>query len=115
MKLACIFVLILSSLSCGYGSNYNKMNPRSTPRIVQLIPRSVTAGGPEFVLTVNGSNFGTGSAVYWNTVEHRASYLTGQQVTTTISASEIANPGDVEVHINDNGQDSNTVMFTVSR
>lgn len=117
MKLSCIVLLILASLSCGYGSNYNGMNsgPGVVPNISQLIPHSVTAGGSGFVLTVNGTNFGTGSAIYWNSVSHNASYLTGQQITTTISASEIANPGNVEVYVRNNGQNSNTIMFTVSQ
>jgi hypothetical protein len=117
MKLWCMLLLIFASLSCGYGSNYNGMNPGpgAVPNISQIVPHSITAGGSGFVLTVNGSNFGTGSAIYWESKSHNASYLTGQQITTTISAAEIANPGNVEVYVRNNGQNSNTVMFTVSQ
>ena len=117
MKLACFLVLVVIVVSCGYGSNYNGMNPGpgAVPNISQLSPTSVTAGGPGFVLTVDGTNFGTGASVYWNSVSHNATYLTGQQITTTISASDIANPGDVQVYVRINGQNSNTVMFTVKQ
>jgi len=117
MKLACLLFLVLIVVSCGYGSNYNGMNtgPGAVPNISQLSPTSVTAGGPGFVLTVDGSNFGTGAAVYWNSVLHSTTYLTGQQITTMISASDIANPGDVQVYVRINGQNSNTIMFTVKQ
>jgi hypothetical protein len=117
MKLACILFLIFISVSCGYGSNYNGMNTGLgvVPNIAQLSPASVTAGGPGFVLTVDGTNFGTGASVYWNSTSHNATYLTGQQITTTISAADIANPGNVQVYVRTNGQNSNTVMFTVKQ
>src|ERR1051325_4210288 len=91
MKLSCLLFLVLIIISCGYGSNYNGMNPgpRDLPNISQLSPGSVNAGGPGFVLTVDGTNFGMGASVYWNSVSHSTTYLTGQQITTTISASDI--------------------------
>jgi IPT/TIG domain len=117
MRLACVLFLAFIVVSCGYGSNYNGMNPGpgAIPSISQLSPTSVTAGGPGFVLTVDGTNFGTGAAVYWNSVSHNATYLTGQQITTTISATEIANPGSVPVYVRVNGQNSNTMMFPVQQ
>ena len=117
MKLSCLLFLILIIISCGYGSNYNGMNPgpRAVPNISQLSPGSVNAGGPGFVLTVDGINFGMGASVYWNSVSHSTTYLTGQQITTTISASDIANPGDVQVYVRINGQKSNIVMFAVKQ
>lgn len=117
MKLACILFLVLICVSCGYGSNYKGMNSGSgaAPNISQVSPGSVTAGGPGFVLTIDGTNFGMGASVYWNSVSHNATYLTGQQIATTISASEIANPGDVQVYVRMNGQKSNIVMFPVKQ
>ncbi|HSS98176.1 MAG TPA: IPT/TIG domain-containing protein [Terriglobales bacterium] len=115
MKLACLFVLVMLFASCGYSSNYNTMStgPRVVPNISQLSPGSVTAGGPGFVLTVDGSNFGTDASVFWNSTSHSATYLTGQQITTMISAADIANPGNVQVYVHINGKDSNIVMFPV--
>jgi hypothetical protein len=115
MKLACLLFLVVMVVSCGYGSNYNGMNPGpgAVPNISQLSPTSVTAGGPGFVLTVDGTNFGTGAAVYWNSASHNATYLTGQQIATMISAADIANPGDIQVYVRINGQNSNTMMFNV--
>ena len=116
MKLLCVLLLTLFVLSCGYGSNYNPMNPGSgaVPNISQLMPNSAMAGGSGFVLTINGTNFGTGSVVYWNSVAHNSSYLTGQQITTMISSAEVATPGNIAVYVHgSNGQNSNTMMFQV--
>ena len=117
MKLVCLLFLVVIVVSCGYGSNYNGMNtgPAAVPNISQLSPGSVTAGGPGFVLTIDGSNFGMGASVFWSSVSHNATYLTGQQITTMISASDIANPGDIQVYVRINGQNSNAVMFTVKQ
>ena len=117
MKLLCVLVLVVMVVGCGYGSNYNGMNPGpgAVPNISQLSPASVTAGGPGFVLTVDGTNFGTEASVSWNSVAHNATYLTGQQITTMISAADIANPGDVQVYVRSNGQNSNIVMFHVKQ
>jgi len=64
MKLVCLLFFVLIIVSCGYGSNYNGMNPGpgAVPNISQLSPGTVTAGGPGFVLTVDGSNFGSGAS-----------------------------------------------------
>ena len=115
MKSACLLLLVALMLGCGYGSNYNGMGTGSgaAPNISQLMPTSVAAGSSGFVLTVNGTNFGTGSVVYWNSVAHSATYLTGQQVTTTISASDVATAGAVQVYVRSNNQNSNTMTFNI--
>jgi len=112
MKL--IGILLLLSLTLGCGA-YNSMNsaPGTFPNISQLVPNTATAGGAGFVLTVNGTNLGMGAVVYWNSVAHNASYVTGNQLTAAISATEVANQGMVPVYVHANGQNSNTVMFTV--
>src|SRR5690242_3723017 len=117
MKLTCLLVLIIILGGCGYGSNYNSMStsPAVAPNISQLSPGTVTAGGPGFVLTVDGSNFGNGASVIWNSMSHNATYLTGQQITTMITAADIANPGDVQVYVRIDGKNSNIVMFTVKQ
>ena len=113
MKLTCMLLLTAAMLGCGYGSNYNGMGSGAAPSISQLMPNSVAAGGSGFVLTVNGTNFGTGSVVYWNSVAHNATYLTGQQVTTAISASDVAMAGTIQVYVRSNNQNSNTMTFNI--
>src|SRR2546428_5302299 len=88
-----------------------------------LVPNTPTAGSAGFTLTVNGSGFVSGSVIYWNTTAHTTQMMTSGQLTTAISASEIAAAGMVPVHVQNPGgtgiynnqpaQNSNTVNFTV--
>jgi len=114
MKLTCILLLTLVTFGCG---TYNNMNPApgAVSVVSQIMPTSAPAGGSGFVLTVDGMNFGMGSVIYWNSVAHNATYLTGQQITTMIAASEVANPGSVPVYVRTNGQNSNTIMFMIKQ
>lgn len=115
MKLIWVLLLAALAVGCGYGSNYNpNMGPSGSMSIQQLSPSSANAGGPGFVLTVNGSGFGTSAVVYWNGSQRNSTYVTGNQLTATISASDIAQSGTVQVYVRSNGLNSNTVNFTVN-
>jgi hypothetical protein len=70
-------------------------------------------GGTGFTLTINGNNFGADAAVYWNAAARATTYVTGNQVTAAITASDIANTGRVPVYVRSGGQNSNTVDFDV--
>jgi hypothetical protein len=94
------------------------------PSITQLMPPSAMAGGPAFILTVNGSNFANGAIVYWNGATRTTTVVTAAQVTAAISASDIAaastvpvyvrNPGGTGIYMNQPGQNSNTMNFTIT-
>lgn len=118
MKTAIILIATVFTFGCGYGSNY-KANPMTTPAgtsitISDLSPDSDKAAGAAFVMTVNGSGFGMDSTVYFNSVAHSTSYVTGSQLTTSISASDIASPGTIPVYVRSNNMNSNTMNFTVN-
>jgi hypothetical protein len=82
-----------------------------------------TAGSPGFTLTVNGSGFVGQSVVYWNSVAHTTQLVTGSQLTASITAADVAtaatvsvyvrNPGGTGIYMNQPGQNSNMVTFTV--
>ena len=113
--LALLFVSLIS-FGCGYGSrNYNPgmTGGGAAPAIATLSPSSAMHGGTAFTLTINGSNFGTDAAVYWNGAAQGTMYVTGNQVTAAITASDIANTGMVPVYVRSGGQNSNTVNFDV--
>jgi hypothetical protein len=74
----------------------------------------VTAGGQGFVLTINGTGFGTSSQVYWNGISHNSTYVTANQLTAMITASDIAQAGTIPVYVHSNGVNSNTVSFTIN-
>ena len=57
--LGLLITLVLASTGCGgYGSN-NMGGNGGAPSIMNLSPNMKTSNDPAFVLTVNGSGFGT--------------------------------------------------------
>ena len=96
-----------------------------TPAIQELVPNNMKAGLGGFTLTVNGSNFATGAVVYWNGAPRTTMFALPGQITASISAADIANPGTASVfvknpggtgiYMNQPGAQSNTLMFTVEQ
>jgi len=68
------------------------------PVITALVPTSVVAGGPAFALTVKGSNFVSGSVVRWNG-SNRPTLVTSTELVAAIAASDITNPGSVQITV----------------
>lgn len=60
------------------------------PAITSVSPPSAAAGGAGFTLTVNGSGFLTSSVIQWNGNNRATSFVSGTQLTTTISVADIA-------------------------
>jgi hypothetical protein len=126
--LATIVLLTLFTLGCGgYGSGSGSGSgsmAAGAPNIANpLVPNTATAGSVAFTLTVNGSGFVNGSVIYWNSTAHTTQFMTNGQLTTPISATEVAtagsvpvyvkNPGGTGIYNNQPGQSSNTVTFMV--
>ena len=85
------------------------------PNLSSLTPASAIAGGPGFTLTVNGSNFVTGSVVRWNGSSRITTFVSASQLTAAIQASDLTTAGTVAVSvINPGGSTSNSVNFTVN-
>ena len=116
MRVTALLLTTALMFGCGYGSrNYNPGMPGTgaAPSIATLSPSSAMHGGTGFTLTINGNNFGADAAVYWNAAARATTYVTGNQVTAAITASDIANTGRVPVYVRSGGQNSNTVDFDV--
>ncbi len=121
-RLCFLAILVsLGSLSCG------TCNRRGL--VTSISPSSATAGGPEFVLTVNGSYFVSNSIVVWNGAPVVTTYVNSNQLLAEIPASRIAVAGTALVFVftpsnnttyifgftsnNGCGGDSNGVPFTI--
>ena len=93
-------------------SNF-KVNPG--PAISSLSPNSVGAGAAGFTLTVNGSNFVSGSTVQWNGNSRTTTYVNSGKITAAISASDVAASGTIPVTVvNPDGGTSAASNFTVN-
>ena len=112
ISLGLLLGITLMGAGCGYGSR-NYMNGNGSPKVTQLMPSNATANSGAFVLTVNGSGFGTDALVYWGTATRTTTYVSTSQVTANIMASDIMNAGTVQVYVRSGGANSNAVPFTV--
>ena len=89
--------------------------PVTGPLINSLAPTGASAGGPDFTLTVNGSDFDNGAVVRWNGADRTTTFVNGGQLTATIAAADIATPGTATVTVaNPGGATSAGVSFAIS-
>ena len=80
-----------------------------------LSPSAAAAGGPAFVLTVNGTNFVSGAAVQWNGTPLTTTFASASQLTAAVPASLIATVGTASVTVvNPGGATSATATFTTT-
>jgi len=85
------------------------------PHVASLSPNSTTAGGAAFTLTVNGTNFLTGSTVAWGSTALTTSYVSATQLTATVPVTLIAQAGTPNVTVsNGTGAASTAVVFTIN-
>ena len=127
MKTILTVVLSLAVVGCGGYSNNSSSGKMAAgaPAIQELVPDNIKANSAGFMLTVNGSNFANGAVVYWNGSARTTMFALSGQITASISAADVANPGTASVfvknpsgtgiYMNQPGAQSNTLMFTVEQ
>jgi 6-phosphogluconolactonase len=89
----------------------------SIPAITTISPTSAAAGGAAFTLTVNGSNFVTGSVVRWNGSDRPTAFISASQVSAQIPASDIAVAGTAAITVFNPAPGegaSNSLTFTIT-
>src|SRR5437660_8375730 len=92
VSLICGLFLVALLLGCGSGTP----NPTPTPTppppptITSVSPTAVTAGGPGFLLTVNGANFVSTSVVQWNGGARATTVVSPTQLQATITGVDVA-------------------------
>jgi IPT/TIG domain len=69
------------------------------PFVSSISPSHTTAGGNQFVLTVNGSDFRHDSSVSWNGSFRVTTFVSSHQLEAAIAATDIAQPGMVLVFV----------------
>lgn len=110
------FVFILLALAISDTVLHAQVNP--VPLINQpLIPTAVAPGGPQFTLTVKGTDFVAGAVVNWNGNPRTTNLVSASQLTATISASDIAVASTASITVINpapGGGKSNTVFLSVS-
>jgi hypothetical protein len=84
-----------------------------TPSITSVQPATVSAGGPAFTLTVNGSGFLSGSTVKWSGTSLPTSYSSDSLVTASVPANLIAICGRFPVTVTNPSGTSNANVTVV--
>jgi hypothetical protein len=69
------------------------------PAMSTISPQNAAAGGAQFTLTVNGSNFIPCAVVEWNGSPLSTKFVSASQLTATVPATDIANPGTANVTV----------------
>ncbi len=69
------------------------------PSVTSISPASATAGGSQFLLTVNGDDFRQDSGVKWNGSFLVTSFVNSQQLIAAVTVADIAQPGTVLVFV----------------
>ncbi len=87
------------------------------PTITSLNPSSAFVGGSAFTLTVNGTNFVSGSVVRWNGSDRATTYVNDTRLTASIPAADIATAGSASITVFNpapGGGTSNTATFSIN-
>src|SRR6266550_2141755 len=87
------------------------------PTITSINPNSCLAGSPQFIMTVNGTNFVAASSVLWNGTALTTTFVSSTQLTATVTAALVANAGTASVTVVNpvpGGGTSNPQTFTIN-
>jgi len=87
------------------------------PTVTGLSPNRVLAGSGAIPLTVSGTGFVNGAIIYFGGRPVTTTYVSSTELTTTLSASQLAAGGRFGVHVNNPrpyGGNSNSLTFTVA-
>src|SRR5581483_4213013 len=87
------------------------------PTLISLNPNTIVAGGQDFTLTVNGTNFVSGTVVRWNGNIRVTTFVSNAQLTATITAADIATAGTSAVTVfnpTPGGGASNALNFSIN-
>src|SRR4029079_14568299 len=99
---------------CNTASATLVVTVRAAPTVSSLSPTCATAGGPQFTLTVNGTNFVSGSTVNWNGSPLTTTFVSDTQLTATVPAALIATAGTASITVvTPCGGTSNAQTFTI--
>ncbi len=99
---------------CNTGSATLVITINAAPTISSLNPTCVTPGGPQFTLTVNGTNFVSTSTVNWNGTVLTTTFVSSTQLTAAVPASLIATAGTASITVTNPCAGATSTAVTLS-
>jgi len=100
---------------CDIGAVEFALNP--VPTLTSLNPDSTQAGGGDFILTVNGSEFVDGAVVQWKGADRATIFISETQLSAQINAADIASQGSASITVlnpEPGGGVSNALTFSIT-
>jgi hypothetical protein len=94
----------------------NGSNP--LPWITSISPAYAAVGSAGFTLTVNGTNFVSGSVIRWNGQDRTTTFVNGSTLTTTIQSGDLTGIASANISVFNPSPDgglSNAAVFVVFR
>jgi hypothetical protein len=119
-------VLLTVGVACGYSKKTTPATPGTMPNISALVPNSANAGSAGMLLTVNGTNFNGNATVSFGSTVLTTTFVTGNQLTATVPAANLATAAQVTVTVTNPGtpggiygggtspETSNGMTFTIN-
>ncbi|HTK04300.1 MAG TPA: fibronectin type III domain-containing protein [Candidatus Eisenbacteria bacterium] len=89
----------------------------NVPTTTSISPDNAIAGSSSFTLTVNGTNFVSTSVVRWNGGDRTTTFVNANQVTASISSSDVSSTGSAAVTVfnpTPGGGTSNSQTFSIN-
>jgi hypothetical protein len=119
MRLVCVLLLAALGAGCGRGSgthftSHPVVSSTTFPTISVLSPNSATVNSTPFIMTINGSNFGTDAVVFWNGVPQHTTFVSPNQLIVNVTDTDLSFAGLAHVFVQSAGMNSNTVDFNVN-
>ncbi len=93
--------MLLFSAACGGDSSSSsvKVEQNPVPDLIAIFPTSAPAGSRDFVLTVSGYNFLSGSVVQWGGSSRTTTFVSSSQLTAAIPAGDVSSVRTVSVTV----------------
>lgn len=84
------------------------------PTVTSLNPNTKVNGSANFTLTVTGTNFISGTTIYWGATPLATTYISATQVSATVTTAQLGTAGTVQVKVQNGTLASGTSAFTVT-
>ncbi|HEY6075119.1 MAG TPA: IPT/TIG domain-containing protein, partial [Anaerolineales bacterium] len=108
-------ITVFNAAPAGGTSNAVNLTVATPPVSISTIsPSSRPAGGLDFVLTVTGTNFTSGSVVQFNGTARVTTFVSATQITATILAADVAAAGAYPIAVVSGGSTSNVVNLSIT-
>lgn len=94
-----IFISLVLAGCGGGGTGGGGAPPPNVPSLSSIAPSTTVAGASSIVLSLYGSNFANGASVEWNGTQLMSSWISADQMTATISTSDLSTAGGEQVTV----------------